>query len=80
MFVGRLIKMLVFVTLFAFLYLRSDKLRWISSLSRPHPKIDFSAAQGEEVGTHSLEYQSISLISCLINTPEENKIYIGVAF
>lgn len=27
--------------------LRSDKLRWISALSRPHPEIDFSAAQGE---------------------------------
>uniref|UniRef100_A0A3B5KLE8 DH domain-containing protein n=1 Tax=Takifugu rubripes TaxID=31033 RepID=A0A3B5KLE8_TAKRU len=25
----------------------SDKLRWISALSRPHPEIDFSAAQGE---------------------------------
>ncbi|XP_070821891.1 trichohyalin isoform X2 [Chaetodon trifascialis] len=24
---------------------QSDKLRWISALSRPHPKIDFSAAQ-----------------------------------
>lgn len=26
---------------------RSDKLRWISALSRPHPEIDFSSAQGE---------------------------------
>lgn len=28
---------------------RSDKLRWISSLSRPHPEIDFSAAQGKDL-------------------------------
>lgn len=27
---------------------RSDKLRWISALSRPHPEMDFSAAQGKE--------------------------------
>uniref|UniRef100_A0A8D3AKR2 Rho guanine nucleotide exchange factor 5-like n=1 Tax=Scophthalmus maximus TaxID=52904 RepID=A0A8D3AKR2_SCOMX len=26
---------------------QSDKLRWISALSRPHPEIDFSAAQGK---------------------------------
>lgn len=32
----------------AFFYLfRSDKARWISALSRPHPEIDFSAAQGK---------------------------------
>lgn len=63
-----------FVRIVAFLSLSSDKLRWISALSRPHPKIDFSAAQGEEVGTHTLKYQSISLISSIINTHLENKI------
>lgn len=33
--------------IFAFSTFRSDKLRWISALSRPHPEIDFSAAEGE---------------------------------
>lgn len=36
--------------IFAFFSFRSDKLRWISALSRPHPEIDFSAAQGMLLG------------------------------
>lgn len=52
-YVANRITMLGFsVIIVAFLSLRSDKLRWISALSRPHPKIDFSAAQGEEVDTN----------------------------
>lgn len=34
------------ITIFACSSFRSDKLRWISALSRPHAEIDFSAAQG----------------------------------
>ncbi len=34
---------------FAFIPFRSDKLRWISALSRPHSEIDFSAAQGKDL-------------------------------
>lgn len=29
-------------------YIRSDKLRWISALKRPHDQVDFSAAQGKQ--------------------------------
>lgn len=41
-------------------HIRSDKLRWISALSRPHPQLDFSAAQGKNVILFNILYYSFS--------------------
>ncbi|XP_075897336.1 uncharacterized protein arhgef5 isoform X2 [Nelusetta ayraudi] len=42
---------------------QSDKLRWISSLSRPHPEIDFSAAQ---------DFPQMQCVrSCVAQQPDE---------